>query len=54
METIWLDKSYVTLEERVKKGAEIVGGWEQYFRSDRKMKSILEYVIWVYQLEKKG
>lgn len=54
LETIWLDKSYVTLEERVKKGAEIVGGWEQYFRSDRKMKSILEYVIWVYQLEKKG
>lgn len=54
LETVWLDKTYSTLEERIKKGTEIVGGWEQYFRADRKVHSILEYAIWAYQLEKKG
>lgn len=54
LESVWLDKIYSTLEERIKKGTEIVGGWEQYFRADRKIHSILEYTIWVYQIEKKG
>ena len=54
LESVWLDKTYSTLEERIKKGTEIVGGWEQYFRADRKIYGILEYTIWVYQIEKKG
>ena len=54
LESIWLDKSCRSFEERVKKGAEIIGGWEQYFRSDRSMHGILEYTVWAYQIEKKG
>lgn len=53
LEALWLNKDVSSFEERLKKGIEIIGGWEQYFRSERKIHSILEYTIWIYQMEKK-
>ena len=43
METMWLDCADMAPEEKAKKALEILGGWEQYFRGDRKPKSILEF-----------
>lgn len=43
LETIWLT-SDAELEEKMKKAAEIIGGWEQYFREERRHISIFEYV----------
>lgn len=38
----------------MEKGAEILGGWEQYFKGERSAHSILEYAVWIYQMQKKG
>lgn len=46
LETVWLS-SDVELEEKIKKAAEILGGWEQYFREERRHISIFEYVTLV-------
>ncbi len=44
LETMWLT-SGLPLEQKLKKGSEIIGGWEQYFRDERSIESILEYVL---------
>ena len=44
LETMWLT-SRLNMEEKLKKGQEILGGWEQYYRDERKPGSIIEYVI---------
>lgn len=54
LEKVWLDSSCQTLQERLEKGTEILGGWEQYFKGERLVHSILEYAVWVYQMQKKG
>ena len=41
LETMWLTSSEKTVEEKLKSALEIVGGWEQYFRGERKVHSIL-------------
>lgn len=46
LETIWLT-SETELEEKIKKAAEIIGGWEQYFKEERQHISIFEYVTLV-------
>lgn len=53
LEKIWLDSSCRTLQARMEKGAEILGGWEQYFKGERSAHSILEYAVWIYQMQKK-
>ena len=54
LENIWLDSSCRTLQARMEKGAEVLGGWEQYFCGERTVQSILEYAIWVYQMKRRG
>lgn len=54
LEMVWLDSSCQTLQARMEKGAEILGGWEQYFKGERSIHSILEYAVWVYQMRKNG
>lgn len=46
LETIWLT-SETELEEKIIKAAEIIGGWEQYFKEERQHISIFEYVTLV-------
>lgn len=53
LEDVWLDSKYHTIQTRLEKGAEILNGWEQYFTEERQISSILEYVVWVFQMEKK-
>lgn len=48
LEDIWLTQSNLTLSERLVKGSQILNGWEQYFRGERQIKSIYEYVVLVY------
>ena len=45
LETMWLTSAEKTLEEKLKSSLEIVGGWEQYFRGEREIHSIFEYVV---------
>ena len=44
---MWLTSSELTIEEKIKKATEIIGGWKQYFREERKDISIFEYVVLV-------
>ena len=54
LEEVWLDSKYYTIQTRLEKGTEILNGWEQYFTEKRQISSILEYVVWVFQMEKKN
>ncbi len=45
LETMWLSSSEKSIEEKLKNALEIVGGWEQYFRGERQIYSIFEYVV---------
>lgn len=47
LESMWLT-SGKTLDEKMKKAVEIIGGWQQYFREGRKVNSIFEYLALVY------
>ena len=48
-----MNPDFHSLNERLEKGLEIVNGWEQYFSSEREIHSIMEYAVWVYQMERK-
>lgn len=48
LETMWLSSPALTIEEKIKKAIEIIGGWEQYFRENRKTESIFEYMALAY------
>lgn len=52
LEIMWLT-SEVTFEEKIKKACQIVGGWEQYFREDREIGSILEFVAVMHMAQGK-
>ena len=43
LELMWLT-SEISLEEKVKKAVSIIGGWEQYFREERQIGTIFEFV----------
>lgn len=47
LETLWLTPSERSFQDKLKKVIEIIGGWEQYFREKREIKSIFEYVVLV-------
>ena len=54
LEDIWLTQSNLTLSERLLKGSQILNGWEQYYREERPIKSIYEYVVLVYMMRYKA
>ncbi|MDO4340870.1 MAG: CRISPR-associated primase-polymerase type A1 [Eubacteriales bacterium] len=54
LEEVWLNTAYRTVWARLEKGAEIVGGWEQYYYGKRVPGSILEYAVWIYQMKKRS
>ncbi len=43
LETMWLTSADIGFDDKIRKVMEIAGGWEQYFREDREITSILEY-----------
>lgn len=45
LETMWLTNVALSVEEKIKKASEIIGGWEQYFRGERDIHSIFEYIV---------
>lgn len=53
LEEIWLTMAGKTLEERLRKGSQVVSGWEQYYREPRQIATIFEYVTVVYMLRYK-
>lgn len=53
LETMWLTEKVKTLQDKLKKGAEILGGWEQYFKEDREIASIYEFAVVVYMTQNK-
>lgn len=40
LESMFLTSSALTVEEKLKKGAEILEGWEQYYREERKIQTL--------------
>ncbi len=53
LETLWLT-SGLDMEERLKKGREILNGWEQYYRGERWPDSMIEYVILLTMVQNKS
>lgn len=54
LETMWIEQMHWPLEEKLKKGAEILGGWEQYFREEREIGSMIEYAVVVYMTKNRS
>lgn len=48
LESMWFTCGRMQLREKLQKGAEILGGWEQYYRKERRPGSILEYAVAFY------
>lgn len=48
LEDVWLDSEY-NFSQKLAKGKEIIGGWEQYYRGDRELSSIYEFVVAIAQ-----
>ena len=48
LETMWLTSADLSIEDKLKKVLEIVGGWEQYFKDEREIGSIFEFSALVY------
>lgn len=53
LENMFLTSSTVGVEEKLKKGAEILEGWEQYYQEERRIQSILEYAVVLYMVRRK-
>lgn len=54
LEDVWMNPKYGNMEIRLEKGREILTGWEQYYREERELGSILEYVVLTGILLKKN
>ena len=50
LEDVWLTMVGYSLEDRLKQGAMILNGWEQYFREDKNIGSIYEYVVIIHEM----
>ena len=48
LETLWITNGELSVEEKLEKVLEIVGGWEQYFREEREVGSIFEFAALMY------
>ena len=53
LEAVWLMNREDSCENRLRKLAEILNGWEQYFRGEREIGGILEYAALVYMTRNK-
>lgn len=53
LESMFLTSSGLSVKERLKKGAEILEGWEQYYREERPVCSMLEYAVVLYMVQNK-
>lgn len=53
LETMWLT-SGLDIEAKLKKGQEILGGWEQYYRDERVPGSMIEYVLLLSMIRNKA
>lgn len=53
LESMFLTASGLSIQERLKKGAEILEGWEQYYREERPVCSMLEYAVVLYMVQNK-
>ena len=53
LETMWFT-SGLDISEKLKKGREILDGWEQYYRGERKINSMIEYVILLTMVQNKA
>lgn len=54
LEGVWFLSREDEIHVRLKKMAEILNGWEQYFRGERKPGDILEYTTAVFMLQARG
>lgn len=50
LEAIWLTDRPLPLNEKLKKGAEILGGWEQYYNEEREIASSCEFAVVAYMM----
>ncbi len=50
MEEVFLNGK-LSLEDKLKKGSEILNGWEQYYDQKRPVGSIQEYAVVVYMMQ---
>ena len=53
LETMWLT-SGETIDKKLRKGQEILGGWEQYYRGEREIGSIIEFAVAISMLKGKS
>lgn len=53
LERMWLSTG-LSMEEKLKKGQEIIGGWEQYYQNERNPETILEYIVLLSMAQKKN
>lgn len=53
LESMFLTSSGLSVKEKLKKGTEILEGWEQYFREERSICSIQEYAVVLYMVQNK-
>lgn len=51
LEMIWLETGKLPVEEKLKKCTEVITGWEQYYRGERKPDGILEYAVLLYMVQ---
>ena len=51
LETIWM--GHAELEDKLKKGAEVLNGWEQYYRKEREIGSIEEFAVVLFMVRNK-
>lgn len=54
LETAWYADRKLSITDKLKKGSEILDGWQQYFRGERDIKSIYEYATILYMTANKG
>lgn len=53
LEQIFLLSLDLPVKEKLKKGAEILEGWEQYYQGERQIQSIWEYAVVLYMVQNK-
>lgn len=53
LESMFLTTTGLSVKEKLKKGAEILEGWEQYYQGERSICSMLEYAVVLYMVQNK-
>jgi|GEM_PF-1017988 len=50
LEDVWLTMVGSSLEERLVKGSQILNGWEQFYRGEREISNLFEFVSVIYMM----